>query len=66
MTPPETAYFETLQVDTDQHPAPRARRPLFWALWVVTIALVGCHPIWVAADMPVPAFLSPILEMLNV
>lgn len=66
MTPPEIAYFETMQVDTDQHPAPRARRPIFWALWVVTIALVGCHPIWVAADMPVPAFLSPILEMLNV
>lgn len=65
MTPPEIAYFETLQVDTDL-PAPRARRPVVWALWVVTIALVAAHPIWVSRGMPVPAFLSPILEMLNV
>ena len=66
MSPPETAYFETLQVDTDQHPAPRARRFPVWALWVVTIALVGAHPLWVRAGMPVPAFLSPVMEILNV
>lgn len=65
MTPPIIVPAETLQVDTDL-PAPRARRPLFWALWVVTIALVAAHPIWVSRGMPVPAFLSPILEMLNV
>lgn len=66
MSAPETAYFESLQVDTDQPPAPHARRPFIWALWVVTIALVGAHPFWVRADMPVPAFLTPILEMLHV
>lgn len=62
MNAPIIIPAETLQVDTD-HPAPRARRPLIWALWVVTIALVGAHPIWVRAGMPVPAFLTPILEI---
>ena len=66
MTPPETAYFETLQIDTDPHPAQRARRFPVWALWVVTIALVAGHPLWVASGMLVSAFLSPVLEMLNV
>lgn len=65
MTPPETAYFESLQIEAET-PAPRQRRPIIWALWVVTIALVGAHPFWVRADMPVPAFLTPILEMLHV
>lgn len=64
MNAPIIIPAETLQVDTD-HPAPRAPRFPVWALWVVTIALVGCHPIWVAAGMPVPAFLSPVMEILN-
>lgn len=66
MTPPETAYFESLQVGTDQPPAPRARRILIRALWVVTIALVAGHPAWVSSGMPVPSFLTPILEILHV
>jgi len=66
VTPPETAYFESLQVGTDQPPAPRARRIILWALWVVTIALVAGHPLWIASGMPIPAFLSPVLEILHV
>lgn len=50
MTPPIIIPAETLQAD--ESPAPASRRPLIWALWVVAIALVGCHRAWVAADMP--------------
>ena len=64
INPPIIVPAETLQAE--ETPAPRARRPLVWALWVVTIALVGAHPIWVRAGMPVPAFLTPILEILHV
>ena len=63
MTPPETAYFEALQVEAPEQPKPRK---LIWALWVVTVALVGAHPFWVRAGSPVPAFLAPVMEMLNV
>lgn len=63
MTPPETAYFEALQVEEPEQPKPRI---IVWALWVVTIALVGAHPLWVRAGMPVHSFLTPILEILHV
>ncbi|MBL9070448.1 MAG: hypothetical protein JNM03_10705 [Sphingopyxis sp.] len=64
MTPPIIIPAETLQAD--ESPAPASRHPLIWALWVVTIALVGAHPLWVHAGMPVPSFLAPILENINV
>lgn len=59
---PEIVPAETLQADEAVQPS----RKLTWTLWALAIVLVGSHPLWVAAGMPVPAFLSPILEMLNV
>lgn len=50
MTPPETAYFEALQVEADE--PVRVRRPLVWALWATAIALTGAHLAWVRAGMP--------------
>jgi hypothetical protein len=65
MTPPETAYFEALQVEADE-PVRARRNPIKWALWATAIALVGAHPLWLRAGMPVPSFLTPILEILHV
>lgn len=65
MTPPIIIPAETLQAEDT--PAPRARRSiLLWALWATAIALTAAHPIWVSRGMPVPSFLTPVLEILHV
>lgn len=55
---------ETLQVEAVE-PA-LAPRELIWTLWALAIVLVGAHALWVRAGMPVPSFLTPILEILHV
>lgn len=61
---PEIVPAENLQAEQPTNPSRRGKL-VVWALWALAIALVGGHPFWTAAGMPVPAFLSPVMEMLN-
>lgn len=49
-------------------PADLSRTPFhIRALWVAAVALVGAHPFWVRAGMPMPAeILARLTEILNV
>lgn len=57
------APAEELQAD-DEQPVITIRFGL--ALAAISAAVLVGHLVWVRAGMPVPAFLSPVLEMLNV
>lgn len=59
----ELAPAEDLQADVEDRPR---THPLATSLWLAAGCLFVGHIIWVARGMPVPAFLSPVLEMLNV
>lgn len=60
---PVIAPAEDLQVDDYDRPR---LHPLATSLWLAAGCLFVGHIIWVARGMPVPAFLFPVLEMLNV
>lgn len=64
ITEPIIVPPETLQAEADE-PAV-APRKLIWTLWALAIVLVGAHALWVRAGMPIPSFLTPILEILHV
>lgn len=64
ITAPIIVPPETLQAGANEPAA--APRKLIWTLWALAIVLVGAHALWVHAGMPVPSFLAPILENINV
>ena len=62
MMAPEIVPAETLQAEVEHVQPPR----IIISLWVAAAVLVAAHIIWVSHGTPVPAFLLPVLEMLNV